>query len=107
MSKRAKSRLIISVLLVIGLMFCVCRKPIKDLDEDSLSPGVDLDDSEDDNSPLFHQPGKTGFYSPRPGKCTEERLNCFRNVGRYAIKKCCLNNPLLVMMVLAKTGLSK
>lgn len=88
-------------------MFCVCRKPIKDLDEDSLSPGVDLDDSEDDNSPLFHQPGKTGFYSPRPGKCTEERLNCFRNVGRYAIKKCCLNDPLLVMMVLAKTGLSK
>ena len=66
-------------------MFCLRRKPIKDLDEDSLSPGVDLDDSEDDNSPLFHQPGKTGFYSPRPGKCTEERLNCFRNVGRYAI----------------------
>ena len=65
--------------------FLLHRKPIKDADEDSLSPAVDLDDSEDDSSPLFYQPGKTGFYSPRPGKCSEERLNCFRNVGRYAV----------------------
>ena len=58
------------------------RKQVKDGDEDPLSAGVELDDSEDDNAPLFYQPGKTGFYSPRPGKCSEERLNCFRNVGR-------------------------
>lgn len=58
---------------------------MKDGDDDTLNPGVDLDDSEDDSSPLFHQPGKTGFYSPRPGKCTEERLNCFRNVGRCVV----------------------
>ena len=31
---------------------------------------------------LFWQPGKHGFYSPRPGKNTPERLNAFRNVGR-------------------------
>lgn len=41
----------------------------------------DTDDS-DDNAPLFYQPGKRGFYSPRPGKNTEARLNCFRNIGR-------------------------
>ena len=48
------------------------------------SPEVDDDDYEDylDNSPLFFQPGKTGFYSPRCGKISVERLNCYRNVGR-------------------------
>ena len=35
-----------------------------------------------DNSPLFFQPGKPGYYSPRPGKNVIERVNCFRNVGR-------------------------
>lgn len=38
---------------------------------------------DDDNSPLFYQPGKPGFFSPRLGKPTAERLNAFRNVGRY------------------------
>lgn len=37
---------------------------------------------DDDNSPLFYQPGKRGFSSPRLGKPTAERLNAFRNVGR-------------------------
>lgn len=37
----------------------------------------------DDNSPLFYCPGKRGFYSPRQGKASFERLNAFRNVGRY------------------------
>lgn len=37
---------------------------------------------DDDNSPLFYQPGKRGFYAPRLGKPTAERLNAFRNVGR-------------------------
>lgn len=35
-----------------------------------------------DNAPLFYQPGKPGYYSPRPGKNSIERLDCFRNVGR-------------------------
>ncbi|CAG2184492.1 EDD1 [Mytilus edulis] len=45
---------------------------------------MDIDDEEDldDSSPLFWQPGKRGFYSPRPGKNSPERLNAFRNVGR-------------------------
>ena len=45
---------------------------------------VEDDDYDDylDNSPLFFQPGKAGFYSPRCGKISVERLNCYRNVGR-------------------------
>lgn len=44
----------------------------------------DAEDEEDleDNAPLFYQPGMRGFYSPRAGKNTPERLNAFRNVGR-------------------------
>jgi E3 ubiquitin-protein ligase EDD1 len=41
---------------------------------------------DDDNSPLFYQPGKRGFSSPRLGKPTAERLNAFRNVGRHVTK---------------------
>lgn len=37
----------------------------------------------DDYAPLFYSPGKCGFYSPREGFATYERLNAFRNVGRY------------------------
>lgn len=40
-----------------------------------------LDDTED-NAPLFYSPGKRGFYTPRQGKASYERLNAFRNVGR-------------------------
>lgn len=36
-----------------------------------------------DNSPLFFQPGKPGYYSPRPGRNGPDRLDCLRNVGRY------------------------
>ena len=48
---------------------------------------MELDDPDDgdDNAPLFYQPGKRGFYSPRPGKNTEARLNCFRNIGRSVL----------------------
>ncbi|XP_014675920.1 PREDICTED: E3 ubiquitin-protein ligase UBR5-like [Priapulus caudatus] len=48
------------------------------------SSDTEGDDEEtlDDSAPLFYQPSKRGFYSPRPGKNTPERLNCFRNVGR-------------------------
>ncbi|XP_054724980.1 E3 ubiquitin-protein ligase UBR5-like isoform X2 [Uloborus diversus] len=51
------------------------------------------DDDMDDNHPLFYQPGKRGFYSPRQGKCTPERLNAFRNVGRV-LGLCMLQNEL-------------
>ncbi|KAL0598967.1 E3 ubiquitin-protein ligase UBR5 [Plecturocebus cupreus] len=56
---------------------------------------MDLDDTDDgdDNAPLFYQPGKRGFYTPRPGKNTEARLNCFRNIGRI-LGLCLLQNEL-------------
>ena len=55
--------------------------------QDSLADKNNELDDEDyddylDNSPLFFQPGKTGFYSPSCGKISVERLNCYRNVGR-------------------------
>ncbi|XP_066269411.1 E3 ubiquitin-protein ligase UBR5-like [Branchiostoma lanceolatum] len=53
----------------------------------------DEDSDDEDNSPLFYQPGKRGFYSPRPGRNTPERLNCFRNVGRI-LGLCLLQNEL-------------
>lgn len=40
-----------------------------------------LDDTED-NAPLFYSPGKRGFYTPRQGRASYERINAFRNVGR-------------------------
>ncbi|XP_006566770.1 E3 ubiquitin-protein ligase UBR5 isoform X2 [Apis mellifera] len=51
-----------------------------------------LDDTED-NAPLFYSPGKRGFYTPRQGKASYERLNAFRNVGRL-IGLCLLQNEL-------------
>ncbi|KAG7270745.1 LOW QUALITY PROTEIN: hypothetical protein CRUP_010579 [Coryphaenoides rupestris] len=54
---------------------------------------LDEADGDDDNAPLFYQPGKRGFYSPRPGKNTEARLNCFRNIGRI-LGLCLLQNEL-------------
>ena len=46
------------------------------------SEGDDESEGLEDNKPLFWQPGKRGYYSPRPGRNTPERLNAFRNVGR-------------------------
>jgi len=46
---------------------------------------VDEEFDTDEARSLFWQPGKHGFYSPRPGKNTPERLNAFRNVGRYCV----------------------
>ena len=45
-------------------------------------PEIDEEDELDDSSSLFWQPGKRGYYSPRPGKGTPERHSAFRNVGR-------------------------
>lgn len=36
----------------------------------------------EDNAPLFYSPGKQGFYSPRQGYGSFERINAFRNIGR-------------------------
>lgn len=48
-----------------------------------LNPIVVLSDCQiDDNAPLFYQPGKPNFYSPRQGYPSFERINAFRNVGR-------------------------
>lgn len=46
---------------------------------------------EEDNAPLFYCPGKRGFYAPRQGKASYERLNAFRNVGRYVVLLTFLN----------------
>lgn len=43
---------------------------------------TETEDSGEDNAPLFYCPGRRGFYSPRQGKATFERLNAFRNTGR-------------------------
>lgn len=52
-----------------------------------LNPIVVLSDCQiDDNAPLFYQPGKANFYSPRQGYPSFERINAFRNVGRYVKK---------------------
>ncbi|XP_077989768.1 E3 ubiquitin-protein ligase UBR5-like [Glandiceps talaboti] len=51
------------------------------------------EEESDDNAPLFHQPGKRGFYSPRPGKNSTERINAFRNIGRI-LGLCLLQNEL-------------
>lgn len=36
----------------------------------------------EDNDPLFYSPGKRGFYTPRQGYGSFERINAFRNIGR-------------------------
>lgn len=54
---------------------------------------VEEEDDLEDSAPLFWQPGKRGFYSPRPGKNTPERLNAFRNVGRV-LGLCLLQNEM-------------
>lgn len=48
---------------------------------------------DEDNAPLFYCPGKRGFYAPRQGKSSFERLNAFRNVGRV-LGLCLLQNEL-------------
>lgn len=48
-----------------------------------MSPIVVLESCNiEDNYPLFYTPGKRGFYTPRQGYASAERINAFRNVGR-------------------------
>ncbi|UXI21599.1 alkaline phosphatase tissue-nonspecific isozyme [Sarcoptes scabiei] len=50
-------------------------------DQSSGLTPMDFSDDED-NLPLFYQPGMRGFYCPKQGRGSENRLNAFRNVGR-------------------------
>ncbi|KAH9487956.1 E3 ubiquitin-protein ligase ubr5 [Bulinus truncatus] len=52
-----------------------------------------MEEDIEDNAPLFWQPGKRGYYSPRIGKASPERLNAFRNIGRI-IGLCLLQNEI-------------
>ncbi|EDV98558.1 E3 ubiquitin-protein ligase hyd [Drosophila grimshawi] len=53
---------------------------------------------DDDNEPLFYSPGKRGFYTPRQGLASFERINAFRNIGRL-IGLCLLQNELLPLFL--------
>ncbi|XP_028164187.1 E3 ubiquitin-protein ligase UBR5 isoform X5 [Ostrinia furnacalis] len=53
---------------------------------------------QDDAAPLFYSPGKRGYYSPRQGRATPERINAFRNVGRI-VGLCLLQNELCPMFL--------
>lgn len=44
-----------------------------------------VEDTAEDNAPLFYCPGRRGFYSPRQGRASFERLDAFRNTGRLVI----------------------
>lgn len=60
-------------------MFMISKSTNKDK---SVGGRSEDEDDLEDNAPLFYMPGKHGFYSPRVGKASPERLNAFRNVGR-------------------------
>ncbi|KAG4078397.1 hypothetical protein HA402_013107 [Bradysia odoriphaga] len=64
-----------------------------------LNPVVVLEECQlEDNVPLFYSPGKRGFYSPRQGLASCERINAFRNVGRL-IGLCLLQNELFPLFL--------
>jgi len=65
------------------------RKATEQLQKGDEPPEEDVED----NMPLFYCPGKRGFYSPIQGKASAERLNAFRNVGRF-MGLCLLQNEL-------------
>nr|XP_018904419.1 PREDICTED: E3 ubiquitin-protein ligase UBR5 isoform X3 [Bemisia tabaci] len=69
-----------------------------ELSSDSILELETTDDAGEDNAPLFYCPGKTGFYSPRQGKATFERLSAFRNTGRL-LGLCLLQNELCPMFL--------
>ncbi|XP_059176788.1 E3 ubiquitin-protein ligase UBR5-like isoform X3 [Physella acuta] len=63
---------------------------------EGLSCDLLMEEDIEDNAPLFWQPGKRGYYSPRIGKASPERLNAFRNIGRI-IGLCLLQNEICPM----------
>uniref|UniRef100_A0A1B6DHC7 HECT-type E3 ubiquitin transferase n=1 Tax=Clastoptera arizonana TaxID=38151 RepID=A0A1B6DHC7_9HEMI len=52
-----------------------------------------VEDTAEDNAPLFYCPSKRGYYSPRQGRGSFERIDAFRNTGRL-IGLCLLQNEL-------------
>ncbi|XP_017473114.1 PREDICTED: E3 ubiquitin-protein ligase hyd isoform X1 [Rhagoletis zephyria] len=52
----------------------------------------------EDSDPLFYSPGKRGFYTPRQGYGSFERINAFKNIGRL-IGLCLLQNELLPLFL--------
>ncbi|XP_031552973.1 E3 ubiquitin-protein ligase UBR5-like isoform X3 [Actinia tenebrosa] len=75
------------------------KKGSANKDQDGETAGnssLDGEENNEDFTPLFYQPGKVGYYSPRPGLWTEERLNCYRNVGRI-VGLCLLHNEVCPM----------
>lgn len=87
-------------ILEMDLLFNMGTRKTSALPAPGTSTGSDADDliDEDDSAPLFYCPGKQGFYSPRQGKATSERLNAFRNVGRL-MGLCLLQNELCPIAV--------
>merc|ERR1712176_293564 len=57
-------------------------------------PSEPQPEEDSDLSPLFFQPDKAGFYSPRTAHNSPERINCYRNIGRF-IGLCLLHNHIL------------
>lgn len=54
------------------------KSPAKESDT-----GVNQDEKlNDDDEPLFYEPGRPGIYTVRPGKNSAARLTAFKNVGR-------------------------
>jgi len=68
---------------------------VKDLTSSQSQGGNKTDNTEQvidgETLPLFHQPGKQGYYAPVLGNGSVTRLNAFRNVGRV-IGLCLLQN---------------
>ena len=71
-----------------------------------MNPVVVLEECQlEDNAPLFYSPGKRGFYSPRQGLASYDRINAFRNVGRlvfifiYNFSKLLLNRIIKMFFV--------
>lgn len=75
--------IIIVELDVFSLADRACSRKGKTITGETATPDEQSVQDEEDNAPLFYCPGKRGFYAPRQGKVTYERLNAFRNVGRY------------------------
>uniref|UniRef100_A0A674ABS4 E3 ubiquitin-protein ligase UBR5 n=1 Tax=Salmo trutta TaxID=8032 RepID=A0A674ABS4_SALTR len=97
-SLRARVEEAMELLIAHGRYSTVSYSPLCHFFLISCVVDMELDDPEDgdDNAPLFYQPGKRGFYSPRPGKNTEARLNWIkqRNYNYIILGLCLLQNEL-------------
>ena len=60
--------------------FCYDYRSKDSSSSQRVEPGAEVDL---ERMPLFHQPGKQGYYAPLLGSGSTTRLNAFRNVGRF------------------------